>query len=477
MSEHRRNSTEPDRTESTTDDETEQADTQAPESTERVDQQAPPGDGGERSIDGDKWRQRLAQLKVDRAMATSDEQQKALTDKIEDLQTRMHDAGVPTDAPDGGSSTDGESPVKATGSQDHPTEHHPSDADDENEEGPTDSTGAAGSDSPESSRDADAVPGKSKHETSTEGTPGATPSSDLNPDSNTTSQAQSEEAQHPDQSPEEGNDRERATDSEQEPTGAGSPTGQGVTQTPEPDASPPSPTPDPTDRTPSTPSTPTENSQETDIEDEQDTDSGPDPDSEPKLESLEGSDTGADDRAESDPTSDAHPSPRDDRGEESVASNDRRNDATSGTGALAEEVSVLQTQLETLETTVDEYRQKNTREHELLRKEAVEQLGERMLRVRDTLTRAIEYNEFDDDQAAMLEAVVTKFDQQFTAGAIDKIDPDPGDEVDDLRHALAGPREETTAVPPGCIIRVESPGFEIDGYPLQEAKVIAAKRE
>ncbi|MFC4408203.1 nucleotide exchange factor GrpE [Haloarchaeobius iranensis] len=465
----------------TDDDENEQADTQAPESTERVDQQAPLGDVGERSIDGDKWRQRLAQLKVDRAIATSDEQKKALTDKIEDLRARMHDAGVPTDAPDGEPSTDTESPDKSTDSQYQPTEQHPIDADDDNEEGATDSTGAAGSDSPGSSSDADSVPGKSQHQMGAEGTASADSPSELTSDSNTTSQAQSEEAQQPDQSPEDGIDRERATDSEQEPTEARSPRDQDVSQTPEPDASPTNPTPDPNEstpeRAPSPTSTPTENTQETDFEDTQDTDSDPDPDSGPKLESLEESDAGADDRADSHPTSNAHLSLRDDRGGESTPSNDQRNDATSRTETLAEEVSVLQTQLETLGTTVDEYRQKNEREHEILQKEAVEQLGERMLRVRDTLNRAIEYNEFDDDQAAMLEAVVTKFDQQFTAGAIDKIDPDPGDEVDDLRHALAGPREETTTVPPGCIIRVESPGFEIDGYPLQEAEVIAAKRK
>lgn len=130
-----------------------------------------------------------------------------------------------------------------------------------------------------------------------------------------------------------------------------------------------------------------------------------------------------------------------------------------------------------IETLVGDLRRKNEREHEMLKREALEDFASRLLKIRDTLDRAVEYNDWSAQDEQLIEGIIQQFDQEFTSGSIDLIDPDPGDEIDEVRHAFAGPRESSDEFGGDCVLRVERKGFEVSGYPLRRAKIIASERE
>lgn len=176
------------------------------------------------------------------------------------------------------------------------------------------------------------------------------------------------------------------------------------------------------------------------------------------------------------PSADAEVSPTDE-GSSTAAEAGDADSTTAELSALRDTVSDLDERLDDLERLFTEYKRKNERQHEILQKDAVEGLANRMLRVRETLLRAIEYNDWDDAEADQLRGIVKQFDQQLTAKEIDSIDPEPGDEIDDLRHELAAPRKESEDVGPDRVLRVERRGFEVSGYPIRPAEIVATKRD
>jgi len=125
---------------------------------------------------------------------------------------------------------------------------------------------------------------------------------------------------------------------------------------------------------------------------------------------------------------------------------------------------------------VSEYQRKNEREHRLLEKDALESLATRMLRVRDTLERLLEYGDWDDESADQFRSLLRQFDQQFTAKRIDIIDPDRGDEVDSSKHRIEA-QEKAEDVAPDRVLRVDSKGYEISGFPLRPAEVVVTGDE
>lgn len=156
---------------------------------------------------------------------------------------------------------------------------------------------------------------------------------------------------------------------------------------------------------------------------------------------------------------------------------DGQDAAETDTEALRSGLEDALDRIDHLETLVSEYQRKNEREHDVMKKEALEDFATRILRVRDTLERLIEYGEWDDAGADQLNSLLRQFDQQFTAKSIDIVDPERGEEIDDIKHSLAGPRERADDIGPNRVLRVESKGYEVSGYPLRQAKVIATERE
>ncbi|WP_157969430.1 nucleotide exchange factor GrpE [Haloplanus rubicundus] len=167
-------------------------------------------------------------------------------------------------------------------------------------------------------------------------------------------------------------------------------------------------------------------------------------------------------------------------GIDDAAEGDEQAETEAGEPADAEELRAdleeALNRIDDLEELMSEYQRKNEREHRLLEKDALESFATRMFGVRDTLERLLEYGEWDDESADQLRSLLRQFDQQLTAKRIDAIDPDRGDEVDSSKHRIEG-QEEAEDVGPGRILRVESKGYEISGYPLRPAEVVVTKGE
>lgn len=202
---------------------------------------------------------------------------------------------------------------------------------------------------------------------------------------------------------------------------------------------------------------------EDDVEDTEEQDTT---DTEPETSEIESiDDAEASDKSESEETRTAEPSP-----------SDRTTDAHD-TDKISNRLRRTEQRVDELETLVGDLRRKNEREHEMLKREALEDFASRLLKVRDTLDRAIEYNDWSAQDEQLIQGIVQQFDQEFTSGSIELIDPDPGDEIDEVRHAFAGPRESSEQIGANRVLRVEQKGFEVSGYPLRRAKIIASERE
>lgn len=135
------------------------------------------------------------------------------------------------------------------------------------------------------------------------------------------------------------------------------------------------------------------------------------------------------------------------------------------------DVEALTTKLAELEDTFEEFKRSNKHEHQEIRKYSVESFAENMLRVRDTLERAVELFEWESDKQARMEAIISQFDQQFTSGEIAPIEPERGVLFDYDRHEVVG-REEAADLDSDEIIRVERKGFELEDRVLRPAQIV-----
>lgn len=137
------------------------------------------------------------------------------------------------------------------------------------------------------------------------------------------------------------------------------------------------------------------------------------------------------------------------------------------------DVDELADRVAELETLFEEFKRSNEHEHQEIRKYTVEAFAGNMLRVRDTLERAVELFEWEDGKQERMEAIISQFDQQFTAGDISPIDPESGVELDYDRHEVVG-REETDSRRTDEIIRVDRKGFVLDDRVIRPAQVVIA---
>ena len=107
---------------------------------------------------------------------------------------------------------------------------------------------------------------------------------------------------------------------------------------------------------------------------------------------------------------------------------------------------------------------------------ATEGLVERLLAVRDDLSRAIEEDSADVD--SLLEGVRmtrNEFDRILDAEDVTRFEPDPGDAVDPASHEVLMRVE--SGQPEGTVADVYQPGYEMAGKVLQEAQVTVSDGE
>ncbi|MFB6110147.1 MAG: nucleotide exchange factor GrpE [Halodesulfurarchaeum sp.] len=143
---------------------------------------------------------------------------------------------------------------------------------------------------------------------------------------------------------------------------------------------------------------------------------------------------------------------------------------------LSASVEAIESRVDELEDLFSEFKRANEHEHAEIRKYSTEEFAENMLRVRDTLQRAIEFFDWEGDKRSRMEAIIDQFDQQFTAREIDVIEPEPGVPFEFGEHEVVG-REPAPDHDKDEILRVQRRGFELSGRVIRPAQVVVASEE
>jgi molecular chaperone GrpE len=136
--------------------------------------------------------------------------------------------------------------------------------------------------------------------------------------------------------------------------------------------------------------------------------------------------------------------------------------------ARDDEVTDLETRLRRKQADFQNYKKRQKERLEDEKRRATEDLVERLLDVRDSLARALDQGE-DAEIRSGVETTLTQFDEQLKRENVDRIEPDPGDEVDPERHeALATIASDQ---PEDTVAEVHRPGYEMAGKIIRPAQV------
>lgn len=105
-------------------------------------------------------------------------------------------------------------------------------------------------------------------------------------------------------------------------------------------------------------------------------------------------------------------------------------------GSLEQTVEHSQERIEELESELSDYQRRNEREHEDIRKYAIADFAQEMLKVKDMLGDAIDIEDFDEGTERRLQMVQKQFDKVLTSGEIERIQPEVQDDYDDKSHRM-----------------------------------------
>lgn len=147
-------------------------------------------------------------------------------------------------------------------------------------------------------------------------------------------------------------------------------------------------------------------------------------------------------------------------------------------------VDDLESQLEDREERIDElesalkhtkadyqnYKKRAQREKERYRERATRDLVERLLDVRDNLQRALDHG---DDLEAGLESTLRQFDRVFENEGVERVDPDPGAEIDPERHEVLATIDADE--PADTVAEVHRAGYVMAGTVLRPAQIAASQ--
>jgi len=141
--------------------------------------------------------------------------------------------------------------------------------------------------------------------------------------------------------------------------------------------------------------------------------------------------------------------------------------------SLEQSVEQSQRRIEELESELADYERRNEREHEDIRKYAIADFAQEMLKVNDMLGDAIDIEEFEEGTERRLRMVQKRFEKVLTSGEIRRIEPEVQAAYDDRLHRMERKvskegfeREE--------IVRVLEVGYETHGRVLRPARVEVA---
>ena len=134
----------------------------------------------------------------------------------------------------------------------------------------------------------------------------------------------------------------------------------------------------------------------------------------------------------------------------------------------ADRADDLESRLRRKQADFQNYKKRQEKRMEEERERATEDLVERLLDVRDNLARALDTDE-DADIRGGIDSTLSQFDRELDRVDVERIEPEPGDTVDPVRH------EVLATVPSGesedAIADVHRPGYEMGGKVLRPAQV------
>ncbi len=137
---------------------------------------------------------------------------------------------------------------------------------------------------------------------------------------------------------------------------------------------------------------------------------------------------------------------------------------------LNAEVDELKGRLKRKQADFENYKKRQQREQDRIRRRAVETLLERLLEVRDNLQRALdEQHEDVDSLRDGIRMTMQEFDRVLDAEGVSKITPEPGADVDPTRHEVM--MRVDAATPEGTVADVYRTGYETEDSVLRPAQV------
>ncbi|MFD1644598.1 nucleotide exchange factor GrpE [Haloarchaeobius litoreus] len=136
---------------------------------------------------------------------------------------------------------------------------------------------------------------------------------------------------------------------------------------------------------------------------------------------------------------------------------------------LEEEREDLKQRLVRKQADFKNYKERAKKKQDQIRDRATEDLVERLLPVRDNLTRALEQEGEDADIREGVEATLRDFDRVLEEENVEEIVPAEGDDVDPQRHEVMV--RVDSELPEGDIVDVYRPGYEMADKVIQTAQV------
>ncbi len=137
----------------------------------------------------------------------------------------------------------------------------------------------------------------------------------------------------------------------------------------------------------------------------------------------------------------------------------------------AEEVADLESRLKRKQADFQNYKKRQKERLAEEKQRATEDLVERLVDVRDNLARALDQDE-DADIRDGVETTLRQFDEQFERENVERLEPEPGEEVDPQRHETLATIESDQ--PEGTIAERHRPGYEMAGKVIRPAQVVVS---
>ncbi len=140
-------------------------------------------------------------------------------------------------------------------------------------------------------------------------------------------------------------------------------------------------------------------------------------------------------------------------------------------GDRAEKVDDLESRLKRKQADFQNYKKRQKERLAEEKQRATEDLVERLVDVRDNLSRALD-QDGDADIRDGVETTLRQFDEQLERENVERLEPEPGAAVDPERHEALATIESDQ--PEDTIAELHRPGYEMAGKVIRPAQVLVS---